>query len=79
MAVSLLTFPGPFDDALACPFLKLLQVKIWKFSVRGEGAWKGLVVPPRFVLEMTCLVTKMTTGDSNLTTCALQTDSDGGP
>lgn len=68
VAVSLLACPGPFDDALACPFLKLLQVKTWHFSVTGERAWKDLVDPQRFLLEMTCLVAKMTLGDFNLTT-----------
>lgn len=74
VAVSLLACPGPFDDALACPSLKLWQVKIWNFSVTGERAWKDLVDPPRFLLEMTCLLPKMTIRDFNLTTCALRTD-----
>lgn len=69
VAVSLLACPGPFDTALACPFLNLLQVKIWNFFVTGKRAWKDLVDPPRFVLEMTCLVAKMTIADFDLTTC----------
>lgn len=74
VAVSLLACPGPFNDPLACPFLKLWQVKIWNFSVTGERAWKDLVDPPRFVLEVTCLVAKTSIADFNLTTCALRTD-----
>lgn len=60
VAVSLLACPGSFDTALVCPFLKLWQVKIWNFSVTGERAWKDLVDPPGFVLEIICLVAKMT-------------------
>ena len=74
VAVSLLAYPGQFDDLLACPFLQLWQVKIWDFSVTGERAWKDLVDPPRFVPEMTFLVAQMTTIEFNVTTYPVPTN-----
>ena len=68
-AVSLLAGPGTFYDVLASLLLELWQVKIWNFSVTGERARKDLVDRPRFVLEMTCLVAKMTMVDFSQTLC----------
>ena len=73
VAVSLLAYPGQFDDLLACPLLQLWQVKIWDFPVTGERAWKDLVDPPRFVPEMTFLVAQMTINDFNVTTYPVPT------